>query len=463
MLLSTGCCALQGYTTPPDISRWQDPAPPRLSLAAKATAYQERLESRHLTPEGLVHYALEFWRPTVGSYGNLADGPFHTGIYLASQAQRLAATGAPEARVQVLRALGGLRALLEVTGKRGLLARYFSLAKDLPGDGEETAPPGTEHGPRALRVEGGRWFLSAAKPGYAFRADASKDQYAGFVHGLGTALAVAGDDPEIRRQVAELASAAADHLLANDLRIVDVGGSRTTHGNLSGRIAFVPIGVNALIALSIIKVAAVSTGDARYEEFYRRLIGNGYAYIAYWAHFSILGVGNRVNDNMAYLALHPLFLLEEDRTVLQPLWEGERRTWEAVRDDRNAFFAFAHAAMARKARLLGLEGASDDDGASLRGREALVEFPDEKVAWPVDLTREGFGFPRAFLNTRKCAPRTTSGVPLYLRPRASSFWASDPFRLVGNLKNRGDEEYAGADYLLAYWMARRDHEVKPEE
>jgi hypothetical protein len=246
----------------------------------------------------------------------------------------------------------------------------------------------------------------------------SKDQYAGFIHGLGVTLALV-DDPEIRREAGALAAAAADHLLEHDLQIVDVDGEATTHGNLDSHIAFIPAGVNALIALAIARVAAAGTGDERYRQFYQRLVDDEFPEAAHWAHFTVLGVGNRVNDNMAYLALYPLFLLEAERSILGELWAGELRTWAGVKDDRNAFFALAHAAMERKAEDARLPPGRPDDRAAARGRSWLFEFPDEKVAWPVDLTRPGFDFPRAFLNNRKCEPRTTKAVPLHLRPRGS--------------------------------------------
>jgi len=450
----TSCCWLQGYSTPPGITDWQDPSPPRLSLAVKAARYQERLEARHLTPEGMVAYRLELTKPDPGTYGNLADGPFHTGIYLSSQAHRYAATRDPAARAQILRALSGLKALMQVTGKRGLLARYLSLVKDLPLVGADR-----EAG--KLLVKGDLWVVSTSMPGYAFRADVSKDQYAGFIHGLGAALALV-DEPEIKAQVAELASAAADHLAENHLQIIDIDGRVTSHGSLADRYASVPAGVNALIVLAIAKVAAVSTGDPRYERLYDALVARDFPGTAYWAHFTVLGVGNRVNDNMAYLALYPLFLLERERPVASELWAGERRTWREVKDDRNAFFALVHAALGRRAKQLRIGGGSTDMEAAQRGREWLREFPDEKISWPVDLTRPGFDFPRAWFNNRKCEPRTTRGVPLHLRPRGSNFWVSDPFRLVGNLTKHGDEEYAGADYLLAYWIGRFHGYIAPD-
>src|SRR6058998_4388290 len=107
-LLVPGCCWLGSYHTPEGITQWQDTSPPKLSLREKAAAYQERLETRHLTPEGLLKYSIQRGQGD-GSYGDLSDGPFHTGIYLASQALRYASTREPEAKKQVLLALNGLR------------------------------------------------------------------------------------------------------------------------------------------------------------------------------------------------------------------------------------------------------------------------------------------------------------------------------------------------------------------
>ena len=146
-------------------------------------------------------------------------------------------------------------------------------------------------------------------------------------------------------------------------------------------------------------------------------------------------------------ALLPLLLLETDEEILEDLHAGENRTWQHVRDDRNSFFCFVHA----------------DEEAGAAGVVALREFPDDKVEWPVDLTRQGFDFPRTFLNSRKCAPRTTEGVPLHLRPKSSSFWANDPFRLVGNLTSHGNVETAGIDYLVAYWLGRYRGFVKEDD
>jgi len=442
-----GCFLLSPHETPSWVTRWQDPSPPRLSLREKARAYQEKIEAFHMTAEGLLRYERRLEDPGDGSYGDLADGPFHTGIYLASQAFRHATTHDPAARAEVLLALNGLRMLMEVTGKKGLLARYFTpLVPTRAQPAGNAGVQATGDREEDLRQKPRRqiaWARSRTHPEYLWRGDASKDQYAGFVHGLGVTLALL-PDPEVRSLIGELSAAAADHIMENGLQIVDVDGRRTKHGDLSGRILFIPIGVNALISLALTRVAAESTQQPRYERFYRELVEDGYPGLSYWAHFDFLGVGNRVNDNMAYLALCPVLLLEKDGEVLGELRRAGRRSWRAVAEDRNAFFSFVHAGLVQP-------GAA---AAQESGRTALREYPDDKVEWPVDLTRPEFQFPRASLNTRKGVPRTTRGVPLYLRPRSSCFWASDPFRLVGNLTAQGDTETAGADYLLAYWMGR---------
>jgi hypothetical protein len=442
ILFLPGCCLLEGYRTPDWVEKWQDTTPPSSSLAEKARRYQERLEAHHQTPEGLIRYRRGLEGPPDRSYGNLGDGCFHTGIYLASQALRYAATRDPKAREQVLRSVSALELLMGVTGKPGLLARHFT-------------PAGTEHAQA-------RWIPSSTLPQYSWKPNVSKDQYAGFIHGLGVTFALM-DEPAIRMRAAHLAAAAVDHLMENHMRIIDADGRPTTYGDLSGRFGFVPIGVNALISLAIAKVAAEGTGAARHVEFYEGLVARGYPDITYWTYIAPLGIGNRVNDNMGYLALYPLLLLERNAKVSGKLQDGARRSWSHMKDEHNAFFAFVNAAVVEGGAREGPMHSSPGMDSARAGKEALLEFPEEKVEWPVDLTRPGFDYPRAFLNSRKCEPRSTRAVPLHLRPRGSSLWAGDPYRLVGDLLRHGEVENAGMDYLLAYWMGRYHGFLSPDD
>ena len=394
---------------------WQDTNPPKLSLKERAQAYQDRLERRFQMPEGLIRYRR--WTQEeldLPGYGTLADGCFHLGIYLASQALRLATTGDSKAREQVLLSLGAMKLYAEVSGETGLLARYFSRVK-----------PAVDH-----------WRPSPRHPEYFWLSNVSRDQYAGYIHGLAVTLAVVSD-PEIHSLIAPLAGALADHLIKNDLQIKDWDGKRTTYGDLRGRVlGFIPNGVNSLICLAIAKTAAVSTGEQKHTDFYKQIVQDGYPRITRWTYLSSLGIRKRVNANMAYVALYPLLLLENDQGIVRELRRGAQRTWFQVSEDHNVFFSFVHAAVV-----------GDADQAKDKGREAIREFPDGKLA----------------AVTRKSEPKSGQPTPLYLRPyvAAGTIWVGDPKGVVGHLA--GHVEIAGIDYLIAYWLGRYHGFIGPDE
>jgi hypothetical protein len=423
--LVSGCAQLAPYRTPEGITHWQDPTPPSLSLRAKAERYQARLAELHRMPDGVIRYRVAEGQ-ALDDYGDLPDGPFFTGLYLASQALRLHA-GEEAARAEVHAALDGMALLLEVTGAPGLLARWVARAQ-----------------PARTRSV---WAPSPARPGYLFRADVSKDQLAGYACGLGVAWALL-PDAEIRARVEALAVPVAEHLRRNGMRIVDVDGEQTTHGDLRARVALVPVGVNALIALAVAKAAEASSGDGALS---RALDDDGYLRAARTAHWRPPGYAKRVNDNMAYASLLALLLLEAEPARAAALREAEARLWDGVRGEHNAFFAGVHAL------------ASGDAAARAEARTGLAQFPERKQELPVDLTRPGFDFEARFLKNSKGLPRAKQPVPLYLRPAGSNLWVSDPYALAGSLRDVGRTEYSGVDYLLAYWLARARGDVGPEE
>jgi hypothetical protein len=417
LCLAVGCAQLAPYETPAGITHWQDPTPPALSLRAKAEGYQARIAALHRMPDGVIRYRVAEGQAR-DDYGDLPDGPFFAGLYLASQALRLHA-GDEAARAEVHTTLDGLALLLDVTGEPGLLARWVA------------------------RVEPARtrsvWTLSPTRPGYRYRGDVSKDQLAGYACGLGVAWALA-PDPDVRARIEELAVPVAEHLRRHGMRIVDVGGEATTHGDLRARVGLVfPVGVNALIALAVAKVADASNGD---DALSRALDEDGYLRAARTAHWRSPGYAKRVNDNMAYASLLALLLLEAEPARAAALREAEALLWDGVRGERNAFFAGVHAL------------ASGDAAARDEARAGLAEFPERKQELPVDLTRPGFDFEARWLKNSKGLPRAKQPVPLYLRPAGSNLWVSDPYALVGSLRDVGQTEYSGVDYLLAYWLAR---------
>jgi hypothetical protein len=408
---------------------WQ----PKLALHEKAERFERDFKAHNRTPEGLVDYdpPKAGRKPGEPRYGNHSDGPFHTGISLATFSFKYAATHERAALADVSKALEGLEMLEKVTGKPGLLARYFS--RDPPpfdpdrfdhGNGFRAAPPLQD---------------------YVWRNDVSKDQYAGVSFGLGACLAHV-DDRAIRARAAGLARRIATTLARDGETIVDANGKPTTYGSLRVSYGPVRIALNAAVVLGLAKEAAA---DGMGDGYYRELLERGYASaVAHgWFNASFFTIRNHVNDNLAFLALYPLVALEHDPALLDEYQRGLEGEWDDVARELNPFFNFAYVACGGQRR----EAALTDGVASMR------LFPDEKRALPVDWTRpafEGLDLGRRFFNSRRGVPRAAKPLPVNMRPVGDMLWVQDPDILYGNEGERDDRWQSPLDYLEAYWLGR---------
>ena len=400
---------------------WEGP------LAVKARAYAERIESLHRSSEGLNLYSIPpaHRRSHPERYGDLADTAVWTGALLAAESYRYAATGDPAALAAARRSVDGLHALQEVTGIPGLFAR--SIDRD----------------PEAAR-RGGPWRRGAgAWSDVHWRGDISKDQLIGVMFGYGIALRYV-DDPALRARIAADVAPIADRILEAGGQILGADGHRTTYGDLDAEFwGLVPIGLNALISLATFRVAHEATGEERFRRAHDALVKEEYPEIARWAKFEALGRTNHSNDSMAFMAYAVLLELEDDPALRLHYARSLERTWSYVGAERNSFFNYVYAGLHRPARR-----AIADAVGSLRG------FPPRKVLAPVDLTGRP-GIEVAFWRNRRGDPRSTSAIPVEDRPVSSFLWKSCPHALLGGRRPRRTVEYAGTDYLLAYWMGRR--------
>ncbi len=402
--------------------------PGTLSLAEKAALFERELEERHLSPEGVVLYSISLRdrRRRPSHYGNLADAAYWTGCALSAEAFRWAATGHRDALDRASQLAQGLRLLLRVSGVPGLLARTID-----PDPNE-----------RVRRGELGDWF-HAAPPyeRYWVKGDVSKDQYCGVTFGYATAydLLPNGDTRDaIREDLGEIAR----FLDRNDLTIRDSAGRPTTYSGLEAWLGPVPLGPNALIALAVFKSASRATGDAALDSRYQRLVKERYPEAAEYAKFQAFGKTNHSNDLMSMVSFYTVLRLETDSNVREPLCSGLERMWTAVRNEHNALFTSIRCA------LLGADLAALADAV-----DTLNRFPETKRVYPVDnWGREDI--PLSPFTNRKGNPKAAVALPIEQRPMSSFYWKSDPYELQGDLDADGDQEYAGVDYLLAYWMSR---------
>ncbi len=404
--------------------------PPDLSLAEKAVRFERHLD-RFISPEGTLIYrrtSLEPGKPAPPlDYGTFADTAIWTGALLGAESLRYAVTRDPAALARVRALVGGLERLHDVTGVRGLFARTI-VRREAPDPRESTD---------------GAWRAGTGEfAGYRWRGDVSKDQYSGVIFGLGlSALLV--DDAEVRARAARLSAAIADHLVANEERIVDVGGETTTYGDLRGRIAGVPIGLNALIVLAAYKVAAHTNRDERrHAEAYAAAVARGYADIAYWAKFQVLGITNPNNDNMQMLVTVPLLALERDPSLRRAYERSIERTLRHVRREGNAFF-----------NLVGLQALGYDRDLHEDALLTLRLFPLERRIFAVDATGDA-RFATTLLDNRKGVEKADGALPVNYRPASAWAWRDDPYALRHAGGAVGEVESPAADFILAYWLGR---------
>lgn len=378
-------------------------------LAAKAVTAERAIADRFLSPEGLLVYRRRIDSPpdlVNGPYGNLADGACWSGYFLGAEVLRLKATGTREAHASVERVLSGVELLFDVTGAPGLLARTFD--RNVP--------------PEILAGINGEWRQGSV-PGYVYRGDVSKDQYAGILFGLGCVLRHS-PDPVQRRRAGDLVTAVAERIAIGGPTIRDADGEPTTYGDLAARRLGVPIAADAVLPLTALLLSVHAGGPPAHAERYRALVGDGWARAASFAKVAVFGKTNRNNDHMALAGLYHLVALEEEPEVRELYRRGVSRVARAVRGEGNAFFLGIH---------LATEGHEESD---------LRECVSALAMLPVT-GRPG----------RRPGPEGVDGVvPIDMRKPTAFEWRSDPYRLAPPEEPRS--QYAPIDFLAAYWLLR---------
>ncbi len=399
-------------------------------LDAKQRIFRAALFDRHLSSEGVVLYRMRLSRArddlANGRYPSLADSPTFTGIFAAASCARARVDGEQEQGLDdARRALAGLRLLMDVTGRRGLLAR--AIRRDAGLDLREVRGAESWH-------PGGPGFER-----YVFRGDVSQDQYAN-----GLLFAVASCQELLPEESRRLVTDFAAHLLEHDLHIVDVDGRTTRYGNLG---PFSALGWNAVALLTSYAAFALADhlepgqawGRKRAELRDRwRMVARSRL-----TNLRVLGITNPSNDMMTLHLLYamlPLARATRDPAAVD-LRHTLHRVWLRVREDRNPYFA----ALACHA-----EPPSCDQRALADGIALLERFPPDKTRHPLDPALASL--PRWPIPGRKGLPLAREVVPIELRPPSSFEWKSSPYRLTGTVDT--DIEYTGVDFLAAYWLYR---------
>ncbi|HNU68419.1 MAG TPA: hypothetical protein PLC24_10215 [Myxococcota bacterium] len=435
----------------------------QVALSDKAAYFDEVAASRHLAGDGLLrNLYLKENLQDVELWYHVENVILWSGMYLASQAFRYEVTGEQEALHNARTVVDALHHLTLVTGVSGLYGRSMY-------------NPSVKYNPVA--PESTSWTNSPA-PGYEgwrFRNDVSKDGYAGLMFGYAAALEHFKDQElltDIRARVREII----DHIMLNNLQIVDTTGLVTEHGRLYQTAMDDFPGFNAMLTSSWVKIAQTELADTTLEDFYYGCLMRvrddadcgmlaqiseleaGYmSYMESMEQFLNLflpGCGqNYDNFDMCYQAIYPLMRREQDPALRERLlwvvrnnmFHTDNPKFQGIDEIGNSMFTFTYAAVTGD----GPEDPMLHNAVNL-AICTMKEFPAEK--FEREIAR---GQQEEVCQSRLDNPVAAETIPLSEYPFDNYLWRLDFFEIPqDNIAENRRMVYSPEDYLVAYWLGR---------
>jgi hypothetical protein len=426
-----------------------------MSLAEKADYFLDICLARHVREPGLVEKCLlstpgdiNTWQPRDDDN----DGQY-TGMYLASESFRHAATKDRRAKANAKKAFEALRFLQTVTETPGFVARTV-----IPISWSKMADPNrkisnrqwaetTVENPREKKVET-RWHPSRDGKWF-WKGDTSSDEITGHMFGYLFYYDLVADDVE-KKHVSGHIQNIIDYIIDGGYVLKDIDGTHTKWGvwspeKLNKDPDWAPErGINSVEILSYLKLAYHVSGDIRYQNEYLKLL-NEHNYAGNVKHAKTTNPTWRTHIDDELLALAwPCLLLHENDPELRRLYSESLEHWyAAVKADCSPFFEFIYGACSGQTLQLEISAGYLRD-ASL-----------DLVRWTVDNSRrEDIKIVRTpeweNLQTDHLLPPSERGV---IR------WDENPFRSVQG--DDGNTESDGVWWLLPYWMGRYYSYINP--
>lgn len=392
-----------------------------MTLAQKAEHFERIVNPRH-DRYGLLgdsHLAVPGDLSTNQHVDNDNNGLW-TSIYAAAECFRYAVTQSPEALSRARKAIEAMLFLEEVAGRRGFPARsYIRKGDRMPTDGE--------------------WHWTADGQIY-WKGDTSSDEIVGHFFAFSIAYDLLPDDA-LKQRIVATTRRIMDHIIQNGYHLIDVDGKPTTWGKWS--LAYFAedsedSALNSLELLSFLKTAAHITGDARYENEYRK--------VAHELHYADLMLRlkevrkelNYSDEELAMLPFYCVFRYEKDPAMLAKYRRALDDWWENMQRELSPLWTFIY--------LTGRPDATVDLPGAVW---TLYRTPLDMVRWDVKNSH------RTDLVWSATPDRAGRREALTLLPpdeRPVMRWNANPFVVDGGHKGRSEDD--GAAFLLPYWLGR---------
>ena len=343
-----------------------------------------------------------------------------TAIYAAAECFRYAVSQSPDARARARHAVEALLFLEDVAGRRGFPARSYIRKGDRP-------------------PTDGVWHWTADGQ-YYWKGDTSSDEIVGHFFAFGIAYDLL-PDADLKPRIVATTRRIMDHIIDHGYRLVDVDGKQTTWGKWSPQdFAADPedSALNSLELLGFLKTAAHITGDARYEQEYRK--------VAHELHYADLILRlrqvrremNYSDEELAMLPFYGVFRYETDPAMLARYRRALDDWWENMARELSPLWTFIY--------LTGRPDAAVDLPGAVW---TLQRMPLDRIRWDVKNSH------RADLVWSPTPDRSGKREALTLLPpdeRPVMRWNGNPFTVDGGHGGRSEDD--GAAFLLPYWLGR---------
>jgi uncharacterized protein (TIGR03437 family) len=372
---------------------------------AEAIAISSNIQARHL-PFGAVLDPVFTTSSSdqIATYTHCGDSAIWTGHYLAAEAFRYKVTRSSDALANVTKAVGGIKALTDITGTE-LLARCMF-------------PASSPYAAGMQAEESHNGIYTGRQAGIQWVGNTSRDQYLGVLFGLAVAYDMMDAGP-LKDSIAQLATRQIDFLLSHSWTVAMPDGAIST--------SFLLRADQMLGILQIGRHLNPSRFSSKYDV---QSIALAFAVLPPVA-LEVLNDDSYYKFNLDYINFYNLLRLESGIRK-----SGYQLAYDVVRNHtashQNAFFDVVDRA------LNGPNTARDAEIVSLLN------------AWLLRPRRDVF----VDLNGKVpvCGGQACTPVPVALRPPSDYIWQRTPFLLSAG--GAGTVETAGIDYILPYWMAR---------
>jgi len=413
--------------TQADVSNTIGPPP----LWKKAEIFQQDMEERFLL-EGQALCKLVLPQNERGLSYNMPDNAYMTGIYVGTLSMKYMITKDDRDKEKLIQSIKALNFLCRASGVDGLLARAV-----IPAD--------------STWKDDGIWRPTPDGK-YKWRGDVSSDQVDGVMFGFSWAYETISDD-SIRKEISKDVTAIVDHILKNDLKIVDADGKPTTWGKYFPQYTIIEP-LNALLWLQALKIAHQVSGDSKYENLYKEYaIEKKYAERSIQARRNLdptrRGFVNHSDDVLFFLGIEPLLRLEQEPQIREFYIKSFKHAWEGsppfpgLKPEANPLYSFL------SAKYIG--DASEVENAI----KTLTWFPFS-IKWnknTITKYEQQHGI-RLIWDVQSPEPEKGKPIPIDRRENTWSTWVQDPYLSPGDPMEDFPVEYNGHDYLLGYWLGQ---------